>query len=129
VGGAGAWESHIGLNESVVVDLFQGQLKQVLRCSRCGHESPSYETFQYLPVPLPAVLTTLHVRVFPYVSHSERATTPGVHSIIYTVRVPQTGCVGDLIKELRKVMGAPDELVLTPVEFNYRVAVMPSSSR
>jgi hypothetical protein len=118
VGGAGAWESHIGLNESVVVDLFQGQLKQVLRCSRCGHESPSYETFQYLPVPLPAVLTTLHVRVFPYVSHSERATTPGVHSIIYTVRVPQTGCVG-----------APDELVLTPVEFNYRVAVMPSSSR
>ncbi len=53
---------------SVFITLAQGQYKQSLHCTQCGHESSSYEAFQYLAVPLPAVSVTINVRLFPYLN-------------------------------------------------------------
>lgn len=39
---------------SVVVDLFQGQLKTERRCLECGKRSAKFEPFMYFTVPIPA---------------------------------------------------------------------------
>ncbi|CAI9715032.1 ubiquitin carboxyl-terminal hydrolase 32-like [Octopus vulgaris] len=48
-----AWENHILRNQSIVVDLFHGQLKSQVRCKECGHVSVRFDPFNYLSLPLP----------------------------------------------------------------------------
>ena len=48
-----AWENHILRNKSIIVDLFHGQLKSKVTCKTCGHESVTFDPFNYLSLPLP----------------------------------------------------------------------------
>ena len=50
---AKAWAQHLKRNSSVIVDLFQGQLKSTLRCAQCGYQSITFDTFMYLSLPIP----------------------------------------------------------------------------
>lgn len=50
---ADAWRDHAERNSSVVVDLFQGQLKSRLVCPRCSHVSVTFDPVMYLSLPLP----------------------------------------------------------------------------
>jgi len=59
---AEAWMDHLRLNRSVVVDLFQGQLRSQLRCSECGACSVTFDPFLHLTLPLPAGCDTVHLR-------------------------------------------------------------------
>ena len=47
-----AWEGHLKRNQSIVVDLFQGQLKSALQCPVCDNLSVTFDPFMYLSVPL-----------------------------------------------------------------------------
>lgn len=47
-----AWKDYLLRNKSIVVDLFQGQLKSTLKCLECGNLSHKFETFMYLSVPI-----------------------------------------------------------------------------
>lgn len=47
-----AWRDYLQRNKSIVVDLFQGQLKSTLKCLDCGTVSHKFETFMYLSVPI-----------------------------------------------------------------------------
>eukprot|EP00947_MAST-08B_sp_MAST-8B-sp1_P004126 g4126.t1 len=49
-----AWQSYLRRNKSIIVDLFQGQLRSVLTCKCCGHTSTKFDPFMYLSLPLPA---------------------------------------------------------------------------
>lgn len=49
-----AWESYKKLNKSIIVELFQGQLKSTLRCLTCNKMSVTFQTFQYLSLPIPS---------------------------------------------------------------------------
>lgn len=40
-------------NRSIIVDLFQGQLRSALQCGVCGRRSVTFDPFMYLTVPLP----------------------------------------------------------------------------
>lgn len=40
-------------NRSIIVDLFQGQLRSALECGVCGKQSVTFDPFMYLSVPLP----------------------------------------------------------------------------
>ena len=40
-------------NQSVIVDLFHGQLKSQVRCKECGNVSVKFDPFNYLSLPLP----------------------------------------------------------------------------
>lgn len=44
---------HSQRNRSIIVDLFQGQLRSALQCSTCGKRSVTFDPFMYLSVPLP----------------------------------------------------------------------------
>ncbi|KAM7433841.1 Transcription elongation factorSPT6 [Porites harrisoni] len=48
-----AWDNHLKRNQSVIVDLFQGQLKSQVRCLECGYVSVRFDPFTFLSLPLP----------------------------------------------------------------------------
>mmetsp|Transcript_13273 Transcript_13273/g.24893 ORF Transcript_13273/g.24893 Transcript_13273/m.24893 type:complete len:440 (-) Transcript_13273:15-1334(-) len=47
------WEEHLQNGCSVIVDLFQGQLKSTVRCTTCSYVSLTFDTFMYLSLPIP----------------------------------------------------------------------------
>jgi ubiquitin carboxyl-terminal hydrolase 4/11/15 len=47
------WSIHKSRNDSVIVDLFQGQYKSTLHCPECGKFSITFDPFMYLTLPLP----------------------------------------------------------------------------
>ncbi|KAJ3205199.1 ubiquitin-specific protease doa4, partial [Dinochytrium kinnereticum] len=48
------WNKHLQTDYSIVVDLFQGQLKSRLQCLTCNKASVSFHPFMYLSVPIPS---------------------------------------------------------------------------
>ncbi|KAI1694805.1 ubiquitin carboxyl-terminal hydrolase domain-containing protein [Ditylenchus destructor] len=48
-----AWEVYKRANNSIVVDLFHGQLKSTLKCDACGIEDVRYDSFCFLSLPVP----------------------------------------------------------------------------
>ncbi|WWC91950.1 uncharacterized protein L201_006902 [Kwoniella dendrophila CBS 6074] len=51
--GKECWDGYKKRNDSVIVDLFQGQLQSTLVCPECHKESITMDPFMYLTVPLP----------------------------------------------------------------------------
>lgn len=47
-----AWIGHLQRDQSVIVDLFQGQLRSELTCMHCGNKSIKFEPFANLELPL-----------------------------------------------------------------------------
>ncbi|XP_022306135.2 ubiquitin carboxyl-terminal hydrolase 8-like isoform X2 [Crassostrea virginica] len=48
-----AWKHHQLCNESIIVELFQGQLKSTLMCLHCQKMSVNFQAFMFLTLPLP----------------------------------------------------------------------------
>jgi len=48
-----AWADHKKRNDSLIVDLFQGQFRSTLMCLTCRNVSVSFTSFMYLTLPLP----------------------------------------------------------------------------
>ncbi|KAK3697109.1 hypothetical protein QZH41_016915 [Actinostola sp. cb2023] len=59
-----AWSRYKSRNDSVVVDLFQGQLKSKLTCPVCRKISIKFDPFMNLSVPLPKEQKLLNIVVF-----------------------------------------------------------------
>lgn len=49
-----AWKRHKRRNDSIVVDLMQGQFRSTVRCKSCDHSSVSFEPFMFLTLTVPA---------------------------------------------------------------------------
>lgn len=62
--GKECWEGYKKRNDSVIVDLFQGQLQSTLVCPECHKESITMDPFMYLTVPLPISQTRKYKCVF-----------------------------------------------------------------
>lgn len=60
--GRECWDGYKKRNDSVIVDLFQGQLQSTLVCPDCHQESITMDPFMYLTVPLP-ISQTRNVKV------------------------------------------------------------------
>lgn len=52
-----SWKSYASFENSVVVDLFVGQLRSTLTCTLCGHNSVTFDPFWDLSLPLPSEKT------------------------------------------------------------------------
>eukprot|EP00299_Pterocystis_sp_00344_P014246 c7048_g1_i1.p1 GENE.c7048_g1_i1~~c7048_g1_i1.p1 ORF type:complete len:485 (+),score=83.00 c7048_g1_i1:60-1514(+) len=52
---AESWANHLLRNKSVIVDLFQGQLKSTLQCMTCSCISVRFDPFMYLSLPIPRI--------------------------------------------------------------------------
>ena len=47
-----AWKNYLTRNKSLVVDLFQGQLRNTCKCLECAHVNIRFEPFMYLSLPI-----------------------------------------------------------------------------
>ncbi|XP_068655113.1 ubiquitin carboxyl-terminal hydrolase 5 isoform X1 [Aristolochia californica] len=87
------WANHIARNDSIIVDVCQGQYKSTLVCPVCGKVSVTFDPFMYLSLPLQSANTrTMTVMVFS--SDGSSLPTP------CTATVPKHGRCRDLIQAL-----------------------------
>ncbi|CAN6335128.1 unnamed protein product [Urochloa humidicola] len=87
------WGNHLARNDSIIVDICQGQYKSTLVCPICKKVSVTFDPFMYLSLPLPSTTTrTMTITVFS----TDGTTGPSP----YTVNVPKSGDTRTLINAL-----------------------------
>ena len=58
------WNLFRKKNNSIIVDLFYGQLRNVTRCLSCGHSVTNFEIFNILPIEIP-ILKKVNILLVP----------------------------------------------------------------
>lgn len=48
-----SWQNHLKRNQSIMVDLFQGQFKSTIKCPKCNRVSITFDPFNTLSLPIP----------------------------------------------------------------------------
>ncbi|XWS65398.1 hypothetical protein CRYUN_Cryun05aG0109300 [Craigia yunnanensis] len=87
------WANHIARNDSIIVDVCQGQYKSTLVCPVCNKVSVTFDPFMYLSLPLQFTTTrTMTITVFTCDGSGLPSTC--------TVTVPKQGRCRDLIQAL-----------------------------
>ncbi|OQS00847.1 hypothetical protein ACHHYP_02218 [Achlya hypogyna] len=92
------WNAHVLRDPSVVTALFTGQFKSALECAQCHATSNRFEPFSFLQVPLPP-------EPFRWLRLVYRPATDARLQV--QVRVPTTGSIADVVKELDILFPAP----------------------
>ncbi|XP_052739167.1 ubiquitin carboxyl-terminal hydrolase 32 isoform X3 [Bicyclus anynana] len=101
---AEAWAAYAARNDSIMTELFYGQLKSKVRCCSCGGESVRFDTFNMLSLPLPMesyVRATVRVILLD-----------GSVPVKYGVRINSEGTYLDLKRNLSELCGLSPELML-----------------
>lgn len=93
------WSNHLRREMSIIVALFTGQYKSLLKCKSCKYESARFEPFSFLQVPLPED-DTIPVSLILY------AIGEGKEAMKYSVRVHNNGTLYDVLISLAKVLHA-----------------------
>ena len=57
------WDYYLSRENSIIVDLFQGQFKSTIQCSICGNSSISYDTYMNLGLPIPTIKTSNQIKL------------------------------------------------------------------
>ncbi|XP_020583150.1 ubiquitin carboxyl-terminal hydrolase 8 [Phalaenopsis equestris] len=87
------WQNHLARNDSIIVDVCQGQYRSTLVCPFCNKVSVTFDPFMYLSLPLPSSTTRpMTVTVFSGDGSAQPSS--------YTVNVPKDGRCKDLIHAL-----------------------------
>ncbi|KAI5667081.1 hypothetical protein M9H77_16934 [Catharanthus roseus] len=87
------WRNHLARNDSIIVDVCQGQYRSTLVCPVCSKVSITFDPFMYLSLPLPS--TSMRTMTLTVV------TTNGSAQLSpYTIHVPKNGKLDDLITAL-----------------------------
>lgn len=59
------WTNHLKRENSIIVDLFQGQFKGTINCPKCDKISITYDPFMYLGLPIPSNQNKITMKYFP----------------------------------------------------------------
>ncbi|OIV92275.1 hypothetical protein TanjilG_00293 [Lupinus angustifolius] len=103
------WRNHLARNDSIVVDLCQGQFRSTLVCPMCKKVSITFDPFMYLSLPLPS--TTMRTMTLTVMS-TDGITMPST----ITITVPERGTLKDLIGALSASCSLGDDESLLVVE-------------
>ncbi|XP_060562624.1 ubiquitin carboxyl-terminal hydrolase 32-like [Ruditapes philippinarum] len=103
-----AWDNHLLRNQSVIVDLFHGQLKSQVRCKECGHTSVRFDPFNYLSLPLP-MESCIHLEIIVM-------RLDGSVPVKYGLRLNMDEKYKALKKELSKLADiSPEQILLVEI--------------
>ncbi|CAE8584209.1 unnamed protein product, partial [Polarella glacialis] len=114
------WERHRSRNRSLIVDVFEGQLRSQLTCCRCGNSSSTFEPFRYLSVPIPSNhmdRCTLRVVFFPVPSFPSEK--PKLRR--FSVTVPKSSTVKRVELALSGQLPVPMSSVLLAEVYRSRI--------
>ncbi|PWA90113.1 peptidase C19, ubiquitin carboxyl-terminal hydrolase [Artemisia annua] len=109
------WSYHKARNDSIVVDVCQGQYKSTLVCPVCHKISITFDPFMYLSLPLPSTATrSMTVTVF----YGDGSSLP----MPFTVNVIKHGCCKDLYQALGTAccVGSDETLILAEA-YDYQI--------
>ncbi|KAL0896605.1 hypothetical protein Bca101_080566 [Brassica carinata] len=107
------WANHIARNDSIIVDVCQGQYKSTLVCPICNKVSVTFDPFMYLSLPLQFNTTrAITVTVFS----CDKTTLPST----ITVNISKQGRCRDLIQALTSAcsLKQSEELKLAEIRNN-----------
>ncbi|XP_057825618.2 ubiquitin carboxyl-terminal hydrolase 5 isoform X2 [Cryptomeria japonica] len=105
------WGNHLARNDSIIVDLCQGQFKSTLVCPECSKVSVTFDPFMHLSLPLPSTTTrTMTVTVFS----TEGVAPPAP----YTVTVPKQGRCKDLVQAVSNACSLRNHEILMVTEIH-----------
>ncbi|KAK1397246.1 Ubiquitin carboxyl-terminal hydrolase [Heracleum sosnowskyi] len=109
------WRNHLARNDSIIVDVCQGQFRSKLVCPICKVVSITYDPFMYLSLPLP--ITSVRTMTLTVLS-SDGSSMP----VPVTVTVPKFGRCEDLLQAVSASCSLRDDetLLLTEV-FSSRI--------
>ncbi|KIK61734.1 hypothetical protein GYMLUDRAFT_243413 [Collybiopsis luxurians FD-317 M1] len=108
-----SWEGYKRRNDSVIVDLCQGQYRSTLVCPECGKVSITFDPFMYLTLPLPIQKKWRNVVYYvPWDSAKPHLKIP--------VELGRDSSFRELRILLGKWMNAPPENLLTLEYFSHR---------
>ncbi|BEI92295.1 uncharacterized protein CcaverHIS019_0411150 [Cutaneotrichosporon cavernicola] len=103
--GRECWDGYKQRNDSVIVDLFQGQLQSTLVCPDCHQESITMDPFMYLTVPLP-ISQTRTVKVIYFPRDTEKPPL-SVHMLL-----PANASFSTLKEKLGRLTGTPSSNIV-----------------
>ncbi|KAI7902187.1 uncharacterized protein BX663DRAFT_455790 [Cokeromyces recurvatus] len=110
-----SWDYHRARNDSIIVDLFQGQFKSRLVCSECSNVSVTFDPFMYLSLPLPIKKKSKITVVYVPYDPSQR-----LQRVVVTLN--KEASIAHLQKELAKMMSVEDPNSLLVVElFSHKI--------
>ncbi|KAF9482583.1 cysteine proteinase [Pholiota conissans] len=108
-----SWEGYMLRNDSVIVDLFQGQYRSTLVCPECQKVSITFDPFMYLTLPLPIQKKWTHtVFYIPWDLDKPHLKIP--------VEINRDASFKDLKALVGRWMGANPDNLLTMEVFNHR---------
>lgn len=109
------WRNHKARNDSLIVDVSQGQYKSTLVCPTCGKISITFDPFMYLSLPLPSTNNrSMTVTVF----YGDGRALP----LPYTVTVSKLGLLKDLIQALGTACCLEsDEFLMIAEVYNHKL--------
>ena len=97
-----AWENHLLRNQSLIVDLFHGQLRSQVRCKECGKVSVRFDPYSYLSLPLP-MDSCIHLEILGkllpvFDPTSDSTHTPHTHTHLHHsppphIHTPMDSCI------------------------------------
>ncbi|MFS8019362.1 putative ubiquitinyl hydrolase 1 [Helianthus anomalus] len=103
------WQNHLARNDSIIVDVCQGQYRSTLVCPICRKVSVTFDPFMYLSLPLPSTsMRTMTLTIVP--SDGSAQPTP------VTVTVPKQGKFEDLVSALGVACVLRDDQTLMVAE-------------
>ncbi|MED6124213.1 hypothetical protein PIB30_056921 [Stylosanthes scabra] len=103
------WRNHLARNDSIIVDLCQGQFRSTLVCPVCKKVSITFDPFMYLSLPLPS--TTTRTMTLTVIS-TDGITLPST----LTVTLPESGTLKNLIGALSAACSLRDDETLLVAE-------------
>jgi len=59
------WEGHLKRNQSIIVDLMQGQFKSTLKCPLCNRMKVTFDPYMSVQLPIPQTIKMLYFFI-PY---------------------------------------------------------------
>ncbi|KAJ6581893.1 hypothetical protein B0H19DRAFT_1061389 [Mycena capillaripes] len=108
-----AWDGYMLRNDSVIVDLFQGQYQSTLVCPECQKVSITFDPFMYLTLPLPVQKKWKHnIFYVPWDIEKPHVKVP--------VELGRDASFKDLRQLLGRWMGAPPDNLLTLEIFSHK---------
>ncbi|XP_006361109.1 ubiquitin carboxyl-terminal hydrolase 8 [Solanum tuberosum] len=109
------WNYHLARNDSIIVDVCQGQYRSTLVCPVCKKVSITFDPFMYLSLPLPSTsMRSMTLTVIKSGSDLQIST--------FTITVPKDGKLEDLIRALSTACSLEsDETLLVAEIYNNRI--------
>ena len=118
------WNNHLQRENSIIVDLFHGQLKTKTSCPECKRDCLNYDTFMYLSLPIPSEMLRLNIKIFNF---NTRTNEDGkIFSISSkTIYISETITAGEVLTKFAETEECSEMILVNSSNKSFKRVVFP----